>query len=352
MNLSQHQLEANLYLNRVCRKPVAYDTPVWENIYKSDAQFHQWGAPFNFGMVEYGGEILGVYRIDRVDERGCGINVADVVFCKIGGIGLEPEKFMSYSHRVLPLQGIKGSTLIEDPRLFVFRDKIYVSYVSATGKGPWTCAIGIAEIDRNGNVLSDTWWPHLRNNCDEKMQPLTVDKTPIAMEKNWIYFDSNDKLYLIYACYPHVTIELDIENRKVGEEKGLPFGFKGWPGGEERGGTIPVRVGDEFFTFFHSSFYPPKPNDYATKLYNMGCYAFKAEKPFMTCRMTPKILMAGEKGETRNTAIVFPCGAIYKKGVWLISYGFNDMECRLVTMRHDKLLSLMKEKQSLTNMEL
>jgi len=118
-----------------------------------------------------------------------------------------------------------------------------------------------------------------------------------------------------------------------------------WNLGEIRGGTSPIRVGDEFVAFFHSSIpWKTIPRYGMRRRYFMGAYAFDA-KTYKVTRMTTEPLLTGsEYGPTipGSPAVVFPCGVLLEQSAFYITYGINDCACGWVRIPINQVMDRMK----------
>ncbi len=142
-------------------------------------------------------------------------------------------------------------------------------------------------------------------------------------EKNWLWFSHDGALHMIYMTRPHVVLRWN-EKFSEAEEWTTKIGHPAWKHGQPRGGSAPIRIGDEYFSFFHSSI------DWRGSLrrYAMGAYAFEAKPPFTITRMTTKPLLVGSLNDPwalGKPLVVFPCAAILNKEWWTVSLGVNDM---------------------------
>lgn len=154
-------------------------------------------------------------------------------------------------------------------------------------------------------------------------------------EKNWLWFFQDDQLKMIYQSSP---LRIVTFNRKLGivkiEERSE---HTGWDFGVMRGGSPPVLIGDEWWSFFHSSVAVSKER----RQYHMGAYAFSKDDFRMT-RMTQQPLLSGSFHDNFSNAkpmVVFPCGALHRSGEWLVVGGSNDLECFHAQFRHKDLLN-------------
>jgi predicted GH43/DUF377 family glycosyl hydrolase len=146
--------------------------------------------------------------------------------------------------------------------------------------------------------------------------------------------------HLIYLTRPHEIVKWNQWN-EPGEvyktEETNPL----WTHGDPRGGTPPVLVGKEYWSFFHSSL----PWLHQKRRYFMGAYAIEAQPPFRITRMTSLPLLTGSKQDVWHPPqplVVFPCGAIHRNKTWLISMGVNDLMSAWIEIPHDDLVHLMR----------
>lgn len=170
-------------------------------------------------------------------------------------------------------------------------------------------------------------------------------------EKNWLWFWHGGELHMIYQTRPHIVTRWD-NSVGIVEQWETPYGHPNWQHGHPRGGSAPVRVGDEYFCFFHSSM----PWREAKRRYFMGCYAFEAKPPFRITRMTTEPLLAGSLRDPwaeGKPLVVFPCSAILDEpspppreyiagrvldAIWTVSLGVNDLVSAYVRIPHARLI--------------
>jgi predicted GH43/DUF377 family glycosyl hydrolase len=200
----------------------------------------------------------------------------------------------------------------EDPRLFRFQGRLYVSF-----NGVWTGADGglassmmLALLDDGGRA-EQVWAPRYEG--------------ATQIEKNWQFFEHEQQLYCVYSVEPHVILRMDgvMATQVAGTSVGLS-----WDYGHLRGGAPPVRVGDEYYHFIHGQLITKD----GKVIYAAGVYTFEAKPPFAVKRFAKKPLMLPPPGETSprpELTVVFPCGAVRQDDSWFISYGHNDIDCRL-----------------------
>lgn len=314
----------------------------WERVVEIDssklcpADLH-----FNPSIIRRGGKLLMAYRFDVIDketpdlkpwERHSDIGIA---LAELGD-DLQPLELRGGR---LDLDGVGnlGAAKVEDPRLFEHAGEMFVSYTNSfpvQGRA----AMGLMRID---GEWKSWFWPFGRNVCKENKPLRAGGPIPKGMEKNWAYFSHDGELFAVYDTPRQVVLKLDLEANTVTRFAGSDREMK-WAYGEIRGGTPPVRVGEEYFAFFHSSFFPRSTAVFNRSIYAMGMYAFKAKAPFEITRFTPEPLMVGSIHDPcpQRPAVVFPAGAVHEDGRWLVSYGHNDFKCKIAEFDHQRLLKL------------
>jgi hypothetical protein len=212
-------------------------------------------------------------------------------------------------------------------------------------------------------------------------------------ERNWMLFSHDGDLLAVYTISPHVILRLDLAGQaEVACERIFTthwnVGAYTRRYGEMRGGTSPVRVGDSYYAFFHSSCFTgwvhplvrrvrrrlggqsPEGGQlrgdgqstsnvihklhrlytrYFVRLrYSGGFYGFSARPPFAPtcCAETPVLVPEDESPAFRTDRlrpiarqVVFPTGAaLGENGQWLVAYGVHDERCKIRSLDHAALL--------------
>ena len=284
---------------------------------------------FDFGKAHFNG----------VDYFNCAI-------CKIGDVKWlvtrrsinQPKAIFGMNDLVAfelrgmtPLRGVRVGTekrfnaeQWEDPRVLVHNNRVWVSCCDFVWqKGKWTGAHQIVtEVNEKWQGIK-RYDPVYGGNGPN----LGLNK---SHEKNWLFFMYGESPHMIYKASPHEVVALNSDFSPVRMADGWPLGYKTewdssvWKYGEIRGGTNPVLVGDEYYTFFHSSlpWMPPK------RQYFMGAYTFESKPPFRVKRITPNFLLAGSKHDRwdkSKPACVFACGSVLEHNNFTVSFGVNDL---------------------------
>ena len=291
---------------------VAEQTP-WETGHFGIPEF-QGADNFNPGIVDWNGrKILFVRR--HIGTASC-----------VVAYDLNPDLTLGKRTEI-----VTKHHSVEDPRAWVYDGKLYMSACIYTP--PTSCRQGVFLLDENLRVQSEIHIPVGRNGAQPWMS-----KGP---EKNWVFFDA-DKLGFVYSTAKEQGHQVYLLNDQFTvSEKHATEGIE-WEYGEIRGGTPPVKVGDEFISFFHSHFYHG-----GFYRYVMGAYAFTSEPPFKITRMTRHPILYGNaidmpKGHDPVKQVVFPCGNTFDGKEWFVTYGINDMVCGWIRIPHVSLLERMK----------
>jgi hypothetical protein len=200
---------------------------------------------------------------------------------------------------------------LEDPRLIAGSRELRVAFSYVRGK---MIAMCLATLDAEGTVLACEGMGGVRQ----------------RWEKNWQFFEDGSGLKAVYYFSPHCVGRRKTEGWAFPPAHGA---LLKWPHGEVRGGTPPVRIGEEMFSFFHSS---------VNYRYVAGFYAFEAEWPHRVTRWpTAPCLLPKDNPHSPPASIIFPGGAVFDEaqGEWLLAYGWQDRHCCLGRFSHADLLA-------------
>lgn len=289
---------------------------------------------FNCSMVEYSDGYLLVYRTDLKNEklkRWCvNINLHLVKLNKkykvVGEnktltLHTNPKSFLDQYIKDLP----KGHHC-EDPRMIIHNNKIFLFYTD--GFKQLLALINLDSLDVE--------------HSDYLQTPFNTQ-----FEKNWTPLIKNNELYLVYGYSPLFTvIKLNNSNPWVIDavisQKTLLKDV--WKYGEIRGGTPWIKTHDNIYyiSMFHSSKQLTPIIEYS-KVYFAGIILLNKDMVPVAISKTPVI-----RGEiqsftidrlNQNIFVVFPGGIVYdyNKEKYLISFGYNDYECRILEIEKDKI---------------
>lgn len=218
----------------------------------------------------------------------------------------------------------------EDPRGMRGKDgNIYVSFATWVHGENWMIRQSLCLLRGDLTKLDVVSEPHYGGNH-------SIPEKGSGHEKNWCWFEHNGQWHFVYTIAPHCVVT-DIETKPFTyeEHSAMP-----WKTGTPRGGTPPIRVGDEYWSFFHSS----TPDKKWRRRYYMGAYAFKAEPPFQITRITEKPLLTASEADFNNLdspLVVFPNGALIQEDKWLVVFGVNDEHSGWIKIPHGDLQARM-----------
>ena len=280
---------------------------------------------FNCGLVARpDGDFLIVRRSRNHPGMPWGVN--DLAAFKLDGVTPtegEPVK----------LAAQHDGEHFEDPRAVWQDGRVWISCTNFVWGQRWTGAHQIlCEID-------DRWRSTIRHDPVYANNGAHVWGNK-GQEKNWLWFWHDGRPHMIYLTQPLVILEWDQAFTKYREFINRRTAQKDiWFHGQMRGGTPPVRVGEEYWTFFHSSL---SDKCSGGRRYYMGAMAFEAKGPFTITRISKKPILTGSAEDRTGYGkplVVFPCGSVLKKEKWLVSFGVNDLEAGWIVIPHADLLT-------------
>lgn len=277
---------------------------------------------FNPTIATDGLSVWMVYRRISPDEWLAGPRTLGL--CRLGQ-DLQPEEDsnVDLSARIDDPPG--ANRWHADPRLFRRGDHLWMSY-----------------HDNHSLFLT----PLDPAQVPERLRPRGVDlvgRSRRERERNWGFFDDG-ALKAIYAIPSHVVLTLGENGARFDalplcETKGrLPWDVARW--GEPHGGCMPFKVGRYWFAFFQSARYDPSTEG---RHYSVGFYGFDAEPPHRIAFMSAEPVLEadsfeGERSFYKNWAVVYPSGALFHDGRWLVSLGIHDRTLGLAAFDHGTLL--------------
>lgn len=294
-------------------------------------------APYNPALITIQNRPYLFFRYDVLSNKA----TSAPFFSRIGGIfldeNLEPDE---KSFHPIPLQ----SDYVEDPRAIVLKNKIYLFTTLFDPKMPRCRTMHLAII--NSSTM-------------EVEKELPLDLNLQWVEKNWTPFEYQDEqghahLYFEYQMSPRKLFAIaDLDQGKIENitlPKEITYMHMPWESkwGRIRGGTPPQKIGDEYLSFFHSSF----KEENGIHWYVMGAYTFQAKPPFAITRMSSQPILFQKMFDTPiiHTAdlykrVIFPSGFIReiqegKKRIHL-ACGSNDCAIQMVTFDEEKLIESM-----------
>lgn len=302
-------------------------------------QIHIPGYPdaFNPCIIRWKDSILMTFRY-RDPATGSTDGVGFVWLDKNFNITSSPS-FLQISHSkevIGPLQ---------DPRMVIKDDKLFLVYSNRIQKNAGqTCRMFIAEVDYDG--------VHFKAKKPEPF--LHFEGVKKEREKNWMPFQYNDELLLIYSAVPQKILQPLFGRKTCATVCSTNNDIK-WNWGEVRGGTPAYLIGDEYLAFFHSCITLRTAQSGGKPMwhYVMGAYTFESSPPFAAKKIShvPIVDDTFYSGPLHNTwkplRVIFPVGYIFdEKYIWL-SYGRQDHEAWIAKISIKKLKNSLRSVNTL-----
>lgn len=277
----------------------SYKFPSIPKIVEIDKQIIDINLPehFNCGIAYWQGKLLLSSRLGSRENSIVCLSELDDHFQPIKTWQLDTTHALS----------ILGS---EDPRLFVFKNRLHIAFTGYYASGyRGTCQL----------------YARLSEDC-LRLEEIHVTKFIHAesVEKNWQFFEFQNRLHCVYHVNPHKVLTYADDGKAITSLCETKSPIK-WHQTDLRGGAPPVLIGDEYYHWFHTFHL----DDSDKKLYTVGLYTFSTSYPFLAKRCIPYPFMRAEHPNAYGHSIVFPCGVILKDGKWILSYGHNDVSCKI-----------------------
>lgn len=264
----------------------------------SDALAGQPGAyRFNGGAIRYQGKLHLAYRTGWAGAQ-CHVSV------------LRDDWSVERSVTLTRLRHRFANYGREDPRLFIHNGRLHVSYVGVE-HGPGIFRTNVLYAKLRDDLVVETVYA-----------PQVPDRHPARWEKNWAFFSSQGRLYFIYSINPHVIYR--VEGERIVERFETPNAFP-WSGGYQRGGASPVWHEDRWWHWYHGGH--DLAGGWPTRRYNVGVYTFEDAPPFRITSSLPDPVYTANpstRPSDQYCDVVFPCGAMFERGRWVVTNGIHD----------------------------
>lgn len=312
--------------------PVGLMPKAWANAHANECYF------FNPAIVQFYDRVILAYRVVPPDGS------RRIAICELDTTSLRPRP-----ESIVPLSDLiqGGGTWHADPRFCTYGERLFLHYNDG-----WRTPnqIYLLELDPDHLVPRGP------------ARPLVMDGLRTPVEKNWLLFEHAGELLAVYCISPHTILRVELAGdgevscRRLVETawNSVPYAKQY---GEPRGGTPPVEVDGIYYSFFHSTY----PADFLRRMmgrlrrymprnsmrYAAGFYGFAATMPFQPVLFTPAPVLTPEPSFPRrrlpqlNPRIkdsVYPSGAVWSAGKWIVAYGARNELCCIGTLSHNSLL--------------
>lgn len=273
---------------------------------------------YNPSIIRYDGKLLMTYRYHHDGTAATQLAIAEL---DDAGNVLNNSKLNGQGHS------------LEDGRLFIFKGQLCICYVeSQIGSSSHNC------VTKYGRIVRDKEW-----SIADTFQPQYGKNAWDGMEKNWVMFEQEGRLFCIYQSSPkQIVLELDGAKVVATHESDSPH----WRYGAVKGGSVPMPYDGKLIRFFHARLDNEAPPTYWR--YRMGVCLMEPTPPFKIISIAEKPLLEGTEVDDLSQTerfschhhkqrVVIPYGAIETPTSFLVACGVNDSQCGLVKVKKEDL---------------
>jgi hypothetical protein len=217
----------------------------------------------------------------------------------------------------------------EDGRLFMFRGKPHISVTISRSflngvKSP--CITGYGELSSDGKITN---W----------VEPQIGKNAWNGQEKNWVFFEYENKLHVIYQHSPELVVYALDDSGRVTNEYKTPSPQS--PLGPVRGGTQPIPYKDGYLRFCHVNSVNKKSDVWW--LYHIVAVLMESKPPFRILKISDPIISGDETfypgHKFWKPRCRLPYGAVKDEcnRKFLVSLGANDSACELLELTEEQI---------------
>lgn len=234
-----------------------------------------------------------------------------------------------------PLLKRLNYTTYEDARLFVYENELYSSFVidvsySEKKKYHYKHRQGITKVNQDLQIPT-LITPNIGTN-----------KNKAATEKNWLFFEKDDKKLVINWLDPLTVWEFkgdDYENPIM--LKKMPQKIFDWHFGEIRASTNPILINElnQYLVFFHSF----EMTFFGVRKYYLGALLFDQNFNITYYTRDPILVSTPHVKPYNGHFTVLPYGCILEDKVLHLSLGINDKEAWIAQIPLTEVLTKMSD---------
>lgn len=295
---------------------------------------------FNPSIAVHGGERILAYRVVLPDLR------RRIAVCRLDrGLQVVPGSVVPLSDLL-----VDGGNWHADPRFCSLGDRLLLHF------------------NNGAPVPNDIFLVELEPATLRPLGPcrtLALDHPRNPVEKNWMLFAHDGELHAVYSIAPHRVLRVHLDG--AGPVRCTSAHCTSWDSralaaryGEPRGSAPPVRVGDRYYSFFHTRYRKP----WARRLvgaalhgqplgaftYGTGVYAFRARPPFEPESCSPGLLFEPPLRPPSprrplspwNDSVLYASGAVRDGDDWVVSVGVHTDGCAVIRFGQEEVLRALR----------
>lgn len=234
------------------------------------------GGIYNPGFLKFNNKRYVISRVEHLTENERG---TDDMWIKSSAVPHITELDENLNIvKSIKLDVIGEYKRVEDFRLFQHKNKLYSNHIL------------IGDDRKIYPVISEI-------NLEEKtlsvVGKVNIDTELKEVEKNWIFFEKEEKLYLIYSVNPMVVYEVFLEDLSSKEVKNQTFNIEWSKEGYISSSTNPIKVSDDRYIMgIHSR------DRY--KIYHQGFLVFDNDFNIINCSKEPYLSGGDFDGINKN----------------------------------------------------
>lgn len=215
---------------------------------------------------------------------------------------------------------------VEDPRITVFGDRYYFTYVAVSRHGAATALASTTDFrrfERHGVIFCP-------ENKDVVLFPEPIGGDYVALHR---------PNAATPFCRPEMWIARSPDLIHWGRHECLHGGGAEWETGRVGAGTPPVQVEDGWLEIYHGNRQPTRPGEVG--MYSTGVLLLDRENPSKILRRTAASIFEPAADFERCgfvPDVVFPTGIVETESSYLIYYGAADCGTAVVEFDRDEVI--------------
>ena len=219
---------------------------------------------------------------------------------------------------------------VEDPRITVFGDRYYFTYVAVSRHGAATALASTTDFrrfERHGIIFCP-------ENKDVVFFPERIGGDYVALHR---------PNAATPFCRPEMWIARSPDLIHWGRHECLHGGGAEWETGRVGAGTPPVRIDEGWLEIYHGNRQPTRPGEVG--MYSTGVLLLDRENPAKILRRTAASIFEPTADFERNgfvPDVVFPTGIVETGRSYLVYYGAADCGTAVVEFARDEMIEAVR----------